>query len=354
MMAGRNISVTHVALGTVRVMRTTGMMGEVVGMAASLCTKHAATPRGVYEKHLDELKALMQRGVGKPDFAAMIQPVPLTAKFSDPDYQGLAHSSSMLNACGDDRLDVDHVLLPAVAAVRRVDDHQLAVAADAGMRVATPLAPYSSGDANRPSNTNRPLGTWNRYRICSRFAPCGYLSVTSHWLFVPGMIGLVAVGGGPQRFLGLARAVVLVQAVAALGPDQHVLRIAPRPMRRPAGREQPQVAAVGADGEDARRLAAGADPTMEHQDPFSVRTPRQVVDVVLVVGLRVLVGDLDEVRHGDEHPRLARLQVHPPHADLGRGRLVGIRVGNARVAVARADIPDAAEVAARRRAFRPG
>ena len=86
MMAGRNISVTHVALGTVRVMRTTGMMGEVVGMAASLCTKHAATPRGVYEKHLDELKALMQRGVGKPDFAAMIQPVPLTAKFSDPDY----------------------------------------------------------------------------------------------------------------------------------------------------------------------------------------------------------------------------------------------------------------------------
>lgn len=32
-MAGRNISVTHVALGTVRVMRTTGMMGEVVGMA---------------------------------------------------------------------------------------------------------------------------------------------------------------------------------------------------------------------------------------------------------------------------------------------------------------------------------
>ena len=38
-MAGRNISVTHVALGTTRVMRTTGMMGEVVGMAASLCKK---------------------------------------------------------------------------------------------------------------------------------------------------------------------------------------------------------------------------------------------------------------------------------------------------------------------------
>ena len=64
-MAGRDISVTHVALGSVRVQRTTGMMGEVVGMAASLCKKHQTTPRGVYEKHLDELKTLMSRGVGK-------------------------------------------------------------------------------------------------------------------------------------------------------------------------------------------------------------------------------------------------------------------------------------------------
>ena len=65
-MAGRNISVTHVALGTVRVMRTTGMMGEVVGMAASLSTQHKTNPRGVYEDHLDELIALMRKGVGVP------------------------------------------------------------------------------------------------------------------------------------------------------------------------------------------------------------------------------------------------------------------------------------------------
>ncbi|MBI4876485.1 MAG: FAD-dependent oxidoreductase [Acidobacteria bacterium] len=64
-MAGRNISVTHVALGTVRVQRTTGMMGEVVGMAASLCKKHATTPRGVYAQHLPDLKALMTQGAGK-------------------------------------------------------------------------------------------------------------------------------------------------------------------------------------------------------------------------------------------------------------------------------------------------
>ncbi len=64
-MAGRDISVTHEALGAVRVMRTGGCMGEVVGMAASLCVQHRASPREVYERHIDELKALLRRGVGR-------------------------------------------------------------------------------------------------------------------------------------------------------------------------------------------------------------------------------------------------------------------------------------------------
>ena len=64
-MAGRDISVTHEALGGVRVMRTCGMMGEIVGMAASLCKKHDCQPRDVYLSHLDELKKLMQQGAGR-------------------------------------------------------------------------------------------------------------------------------------------------------------------------------------------------------------------------------------------------------------------------------------------------
>lgn len=64
-MAGRNISVTHVALGTTRVMRTTGMMGEVVGMAASLCKKFNVNPRGIYHHHINDLKELMKEGIGK-------------------------------------------------------------------------------------------------------------------------------------------------------------------------------------------------------------------------------------------------------------------------------------------------
>ena len=63
-MAGRCISVTHVALGTVRLMRTIGMMGEVVGMAASVCKAHGCDPRDVYTSHFGELKALMEKGVG--------------------------------------------------------------------------------------------------------------------------------------------------------------------------------------------------------------------------------------------------------------------------------------------------
>ncbi len=60
-MAGRCISVTHEALGTVRVMRTCGMMGEVVGKAAYLCVTKNTSPRGVYEKHLEDLKELMRQ-----------------------------------------------------------------------------------------------------------------------------------------------------------------------------------------------------------------------------------------------------------------------------------------------------
>jgi arylsulfatase A-like enzyme len=75
-MAGRNISVTHEALGAVRVMRTCGMMGEIVAMAASICKKHDTDPRGVYQNHLDELKALMTTGIGpakpKPNVVLII------------------------------------------------------------------------------------------------------------------------------------------------------------------------------------------------------------------------------------------------------------------------------------------
>lgn len=60
-MAGRNVSVDREALGPVRVMRTTGMMGEIVGKAAALCVRHDTDPRGVHRDHLARLKEMMAR-----------------------------------------------------------------------------------------------------------------------------------------------------------------------------------------------------------------------------------------------------------------------------------------------------
>lgn len=58
--AGRCVSVTHEALGTVRVMKTCGMMGEVVGKAASLCRRHECSPRKIYQQYWDEMDKLLQ------------------------------------------------------------------------------------------------------------------------------------------------------------------------------------------------------------------------------------------------------------------------------------------------------
>lgn len=60
-MAGRCISVTHEALGTVRVMRTCGMMGEVVGRAAAVCVRRDVFPRQVHTRHLDDLFELLRQ-----------------------------------------------------------------------------------------------------------------------------------------------------------------------------------------------------------------------------------------------------------------------------------------------------
>lgn len=64
-MAGRDASVTHEALGTIRVMRTGGLMGEIVGMAAALCAQYDTGPRGIYADHLEDLKAQMKNGAGR-------------------------------------------------------------------------------------------------------------------------------------------------------------------------------------------------------------------------------------------------------------------------------------------------
>lgn len=62
-MAGRNVSATRLAMTSLRVQATTGMMGEVVGIAAFLSVSNDCTPREIYQKHLTEFKVALQNGV---------------------------------------------------------------------------------------------------------------------------------------------------------------------------------------------------------------------------------------------------------------------------------------------------
>lgn len=57
---GRCASVTHEALGTVRVMKTCGMMGEVVGKAASICRQRDCYPRAIYQRYWKEMDELLR------------------------------------------------------------------------------------------------------------------------------------------------------------------------------------------------------------------------------------------------------------------------------------------------------
>jgi hypothetical protein len=61
LMAGRNISATHIALGTVRVQNTIAVAAQAAGTAAAIANRHGTTPRGVYERHLDELRQTLLR-----------------------------------------------------------------------------------------------------------------------------------------------------------------------------------------------------------------------------------------------------------------------------------------------------
>jgi hypothetical protein len=59
MMAGKHISVSHVAGSSTKLMGNGAQHGVAVAAAALLCAKHGTTPRGLYQSHLDALKALV-------------------------------------------------------------------------------------------------------------------------------------------------------------------------------------------------------------------------------------------------------------------------------------------------------
>jgi hypothetical protein len=61
MFAGRNISASHVAFGTTRVMATCAVAGEAAGSGAALCVKEGLDPRTLSQHHMAKLQQVMLR-----------------------------------------------------------------------------------------------------------------------------------------------------------------------------------------------------------------------------------------------------------------------------------------------------
>lgn len=59
--AGRNVSVTHMALSSTRIIGTCCMMGQAAGTAAAMCADKKVSPRIIYQKHINELQEQLLR-----------------------------------------------------------------------------------------------------------------------------------------------------------------------------------------------------------------------------------------------------------------------------------------------------
>lgn len=82
-LAGRIVSCTHVALGSLRVMETLGAMGQAVGTTAALCKKYKALPDDVRNEHITELQAVLQHDgqyiIGKKEDCGLAASAKITA-----------------------------------------------------------------------------------------------------------------------------------------------------------------------------------------------------------------------------------------------------------------------------------
>ena len=89
MFAGRNISASHVAFSSTRVMGTIGVIGQAVGTAAAVATKYGISPREACKTKISEIqKMLMDDDCFLPGFrrepSELAKEATLTADYGDP------------------------------------------------------------------------------------------------------------------------------------------------------------------------------------------------------------------------------------------------------------------------------
>ncbi|MDA3962688.1 MAG: FAD-dependent oxidoreductase [Planctomycetota bacterium] len=83
--AGRNISATHAALSSTRVMATCALLGQAAGSAAALATRHRCLPAAIASEHIAELQqALLHDDVWLPGRQRPINPLSQSATCDAP------------------------------------------------------------------------------------------------------------------------------------------------------------------------------------------------------------------------------------------------------------------------------
>lgn len=78
--AGRNISMTHMAMSSIRVMATCGLLGEAVGKAAAIAHRNRISPQDVFLCHIPQLQQrLLESDCFLPSKVRPIHPICLQA-----------------------------------------------------------------------------------------------------------------------------------------------------------------------------------------------------------------------------------------------------------------------------------
>jgi len=104
--AGRNISVTHAALSSTRVMGTCSLIGQAAGTAAALCVLHGVEPRALSTGHrLEELQdALMEDDCWLPGLRRPQGELAASAEICSPE----GDTALLLDGMERDRKDESH------------------------------------------------------------------------------------------------------------------------------------------------------------------------------------------------------------------------------------------------------
>ena len=130
--AGRNISATHAALSSTRVMGTCAILGQAVGTAASIAVKKSTTPRGISKKYIADLQnILLEDGLFIPSLKKKISRLTLDGVFESDGIgdenllNGVERSLGGINHWNGNRIQIKWKSSVYISQIRMVFDSEL-------------------------------------------------------------------------------------------------------------------------------------------------------------------------------------------------------------------------------------